>query len=426
MATKNLYDAPGVNFTPGVYQGEAYQYQGPDMAIAERSMANLETRMNKANEAYSNMIVDLSKLKSQMHQDEITQGWLKEYEKEKSDEINNLIQEGNYGRALRTATQTAANIYNDNDIQNRIRDNIKLEKQKETLSTLLNNGKLDKMSYDYLIYQNEKEYMDRFDTTTGAYKENAANNEVFFTQAVESINFDKEIELSFELISPTVRGYQSSETSIVNDSAGNPRQIDTNKGGWSYRQVTSKQIIDNLKERFGNVNIYESLVQEFEAKKHHLDEINDKLKTTTDEFEKNILIQQKQKYTKELQEGGSYVDVDTYLERMIQRNKNVFKNRALYERQDSVVNSEKPIGQHSSTTGTPKLDLLPYKNGDTNPTATAQVKVDMSNAGKSFSSNAMNANTFVKEHSEDTTDNSSQNNNSNSGTTISSARKVKQ
>lgn len=147
-------------YVPTTFEGNAYQYQGEDLSILERSLAQREARMNKAYESYGAVKEALGKIEPLLHKDEETDKWYHDYEKNIYNQIQAEIDNGNYGRAIRYATNLATNAAQDTQILGRIKANAEYNKYVEELKQRQAKGEFGQTTLNWALAQNPYHYED--------------------------------------------------------------------------------------------------------------------------------------------------------------------------------------------------------------------------------------------------------------------------
>ena len=122
-------------YNPATFQGVSFTPQAPDMNILARSLAQAEERHDKAIEKQTAIDIALGDIENELNAVEIP--WFNQYKQNIQQQIQNELDNGNYGSAIRVAIKAAGNIKSDTALKGRIKANKdyikKLEADKENL-----------------------------------------------------------------------------------------------------------------------------------------------------------------------------------------------------------------------------------------------------------------------------------------------------
>lgn len=138
------------SFTPIVYTP-----QTEDLNLLQRSLAQMEARQEKASENQTAIDMALGEIEDKLNTAELP--WFNEYKQNIQKQIQNEVDAGNYGSAIRVATRLAGKIKSDTQIKNRIKQN---EKYQEALKTVKANPNLSKDTKDWWIDTHQYAYND--------------------------------------------------------------------------------------------------------------------------------------------------------------------------------------------------------------------------------------------------------------------------
>ena len=144
-----------MQYNPATFQGVSFTPQAPDMNILARSLAQAEERHNKAAEKQTAIDIALGDIEHKLNAAEIP--WFNEYKKNIQQQIQNEIDNGNYGSAIRVATKAAGNISSDTSLTGRIKAN---EAYRKELESVKNNNKIGSVTKQRWEAQNLYSYED--------------------------------------------------------------------------------------------------------------------------------------------------------------------------------------------------------------------------------------------------------------------------
>lgn len=205
MANQVLAQMTLPEYTLGQSQFKPIVYEGvkDDNKLLAQSLAQLEGRMNKAQETKTQIDTELSKIESQIHDDPETKSWFAEVKQETQDKIQGLIDSGNFGEAIRTATDLGGTILKRSDIQGKIKDQLQWNNAVELQKQRNASGELDDDDFDYWL-DNAGKYRSEFITKNGqiiGVKDQIYNN------PTKSIRYSDIAQIAFKLNSP--QGYST-------------------------------------------------------------------------------------------------------------------------------------------------------------------------------------------------------------------------
>ena len=141
---------PQSSFTPIVYTP-----QTEDFNLLQRSLAQMEARREKASEKQTAIDIALGEIEHKLNSAEIP--WFNEYKQNIKKSIQDEVNAGNYGDAIRIATKAAGSISSDTSLIGRIKAN---EAYKKELESVKNNNKINSVTKQRWEAQNLYSYED--------------------------------------------------------------------------------------------------------------------------------------------------------------------------------------------------------------------------------------------------------------------------
>lgn len=135
-----------------------YEPKPVDYSIGERSLAKAEDRRYKAAEASATVDFTFSEIGKQLHQDAETASWFEGFKNKYKADIDNYLNEGDYGNAIFYGKQAATAAMKDPELLARIKTNQQYELQKNYATKLLDEGKIGQTTYDRWLEQNDYKF----------------------------------------------------------------------------------------------------------------------------------------------------------------------------------------------------------------------------------------------------------------------------
>ena len=142
-------------YNPATFQGVSFTPQSPDMNILARSLAQAEERHDKAIEKQTAIDIALGDIENELNAVEIP--WFNQYKQNIQQQIQNELDNGNYGSAIRVAIKAAGNIKSDTALKGRIKANKDYIKKLESVK---NNNKINSVTKQRFEAQNLYSYKD--------------------------------------------------------------------------------------------------------------------------------------------------------------------------------------------------------------------------------------------------------------------------
>ena len=142
-------------YNPATFQGVSFTPQAPDMNILARSLAQAEERHDKAIEKQTAIDIALGDIENELNAVEIP--WFNQYKQNIQQQIQNELDNGNYGSAIRVAIKAAGNIKSDTALKGRIKANKDYIKKLESVK---NNNKINSVTKQRFEAQNLYSYKD--------------------------------------------------------------------------------------------------------------------------------------------------------------------------------------------------------------------------------------------------------------------------
>lgn len=242
MLEKPTMSLKTMQFAPASFTPSQYEYQAADMGILERSLAQKEARMEKASQNKSAIDRVLGEIELNLNPSEAQ--WFEGYKQDIRNQIQSSIDSGDYGEAIRTATDLAGSIFQDPRILGRIRSQEAYEKEVQTQQARRDRGEISQNTFDWWISNNKHSYTDITDEN-GNYIE--ASPWQAESRPVKDINWAEHAMTAYKLITPkkgTTNKSGGSSTTNVNGT-GNGSKWENNR---SFETVNVEDILANIDE----------------------------------------------------------------------------------------------------------------------------------------------------------------------------------
>lgn len=318
-----------MQYNPATFQGVSFTPQAPDINILARSLAQAEERHNTAIEKKSEVDKTLAGLEAKLHNDKETQQWFANYkdniERQIQDEVNN----GNYGSAIRVATGLAGSIPKDPAIQGRIRAEESYQQEVKTQQERRDRKEISQNTYDWWLASNPYKYQDNYDSEGNII---GGTEYIAESRPVADINWAAQAQAAFQMITP-YKKTKAKRPSTLGDVTN--VKSSTLKGYSNEEQSISEQdILDNIETLLSSTSDgYRQAEQAYDVATF---ELNKMLKQYEELIAKNpnsdeaIELGQKLETRRKLMyKNGSPIDYKEYYARMVTNN--LYANKLAYE-----------------------------------------------------------------------------------------------
>lgn len=269
-----------------------------NLEALSQALNKIDERSDKAIQQKSAITNAIGQLKLNAAEDK----WKYDYAKRIEQKINDAAQYGDYSRALDVATELAGSATSSPEVIGRIRANENYEKKKGEVESLANSGVISGLTKERWLAQNKYSYEDIRD---------ANGNIVGGTDwkagwdPVKKVDMSRLVTLAGQLAAPVKRATSSTSQRSVSDEQGvgnggtsTPEGLRSVKTGYStssgssfQRETLTKQKIDEVYNKLfaldpDNMN---ALIQQFDDVQWKVNQLKDKLSTTTDPEERKTL-----------------------------------------------------------------------------------------------------------------------------------------
>ena len=318
-----------MQYNPATFQGVNFTPQAPDMNILARSLAQAEERHNTAIEKKSEIDKTLAGLEAKLHNDKETQQWFANYkdniEKQIQDEVNN----GNYGSAIRVATGLAGSILRDPAMQGRIRAEESYQKEVKTQQERRDKGEINQNTFDWWLAHNPYKYQDNYDSEGNII---GGTEYIAEFRPVTDINWAAKAQAAYQMITP----YKKTKAKRPSTLGDVTNIKSSTLKGYSYEEqsISEQDILDNIETLLSATpDGYRQAEQAYDVATF---ELNKMLKQYEELIAKNpnsdeaIELGQKLETRRKLMyKNGSPIDYKEYYARMVTNN--LYANKLAYE-----------------------------------------------------------------------------------------------
>lgn len=150
-----------VPFQPSTFTPSTYTPQQNDYSTLQRSMQAREDRANKAYDVYGKLLEVYGEIGNLIPPSE--KDWYERYAGKICQNVKDNIEGGNYSSAIGKAYEGISTLRNDKQIVYR-RDSYKVYcTEMSYKGSSYNNGKVNKATYDYWLYNNQYNFKPKYD-----------------------------------------------------------------------------------------------------------------------------------------------------------------------------------------------------------------------------------------------------------------------
>lgn len=348
------YTLKPVQFAPTVFNPAAYTAQTPDLSILERSLAQREARMTNAAQQKSAVDQALGVVEQKLNPAETE--WFNNYKRNIDDQIQNSINIGDYGKALRTATSLAGETAKDTAILSRVKANEDYTKWTDTLQKRLDKNEISQDAMKWALASNPYQFTETTDINGNVVGGKLADRK----QVYDTLNWKDVVAQAAAFNRPDVTSTESS------GGGTNPALYNTNnenlaglngklgvassswKSGHQIEQVTSEEILNTIGGLLNLPDLKNQLLQDYDVSVWNYQQklANGEL---SDSERKNMMEQG-------LIKNGSPVSIKEYLNDKVK----TLANALGYKKETTVSGSESGFG-FTNKAGT---DIEGYGGGE--------------------------------------------------------------
>lgn len=384
---------PQSSFTPIVYTP-----QTEDLSLLQRSLAQMEARREKASESQTAIDIALGNIENKLNAAEIP--WFNEYKKNIQQQIQNEIDNGNYGSAIRVAKKAAGNISSDTSLTGRIKAN---EAYKKELESVKNNNRIGSVTKQRWETQNLYSYEDIKDDAGNIvggteWKSSWTPVEHYAVSDIQRLAAQmtpEEAKVTEKTtLGSTLGTLEGKKVSKLSDAELVLGQGNTSRYN-QYQRKTEENLRAVIKQLFKEHPEYKaSLEQDYEDAKWLYMEADKKSRDMSlSEEERQYQANKASMYLESISDGAGNIlyDPNKYIEQTVfPMMKNMEYNNTVSKTNDGFHYSEGALGAIHQTSINKQLAAIDLMNMTTTPGAPVSINYGNYWTGQTFSSTNFN------------------------------------
>lgn len=357
-------------FNPIGFTPIGYSVQTPDLNILERSLAQREARKEKAAQQRTTLDVALGDIESKLNPAEAE--WFTNYKNNINQQIQNSVDIGDFGNAIRTATTLAGETAKDSAILSRISANQKYQDWLNKIQQRVDKGEISQDTAKWAIATNPYQFnetKDIFGNVIGGKLQDQR-------QVYNTINWGDVAAKAAAFNRPDVtssdrRGgdtqpalYSSEEAKLSKLSGTLGSSSNSWVRGYQKEEVTAEELLDTIGNMLGMPDLKNQAIQDYDVSKwNYQQQLND---GTLSDIDRRNLIEQG------LIENGSPISLAKYLE----NKSKLFVNALAYRKESTTRMDENGFSFAGGSITKPQGEENPQGQGGNNPpkTVTGQGK----------------------------------------------------
>lgn len=304
---------PQINSVPGIFNGTVLDFKPIDFSPFARSLAAIEARMNTASEKQAGVDAALADVESKLNP--VEREWFSSYKQDIKNQIQEEIDSGNYGTAIRKANKLAGQVASDSRILGRIEQNAKYQ---QAVKEVQENNALSKDTKDWWIATHQYSYEDKFDANGNPI---ASDIKEYNDKPIAPVDLTKIAATAIQLVAPDKTFGKGTTTNYggLGQIAENGQPLISS----NYDNNTIELNEDKLKETFdavfaNNPEAKTYLTQERQVAVWKLKELEDLKNATDDPNQKQLYEEQQKLYKKELYaDDGHFMSETEYIAKKV-------------------------------------------------------------------------------------------------------------
>lgn len=384
---------PQNDFTPIVYTPQI-----EDLNLLQRSLAQMEARQEKAAEKQTAIDIALGDVENKLNSAEIP--WFNEYKQNIKKSIQDEVNAGNYGDAIRVATKAAGSISSDTSLIGRIKAN---ETYKKELESVKNNNKISSVTKQRWETQNLYSYEDIKDDAGNIvggteWKSSWTPVEHYAVSDIQRLAAQmtpEESKVTEKTTSGSTLGtLEGKKVSKLSDAELVLGQGSTSRYN-QYQRKTEENLRAVIKQLFKEHPEYKaSLEQDYEDAKWLYIEADKKSRDMSlSEEERQYQANKASMYLESISDGAGNIlyDPNKYIEQTVfPMMKNMAYNNTVSKTNDGFHYSEGALGAIHQTSINKQLAAIDLMNMTTTPGAPVSINYGNYWTGQTFSSTNFN------------------------------------
>lgn len=346
MPTNNQMSLKVVPFNFGTFTPYQYNYQGQDLSILERSLANRETRMEKAYQQMTAIDSALGSIETQLNPSESQ--WFYNYKNNIKNQIRNSIDSRDFGNAIRTSMSLAGQTASDSAILSRIEANKKYQEWRNNIQQRVDKGEISQDTAKWAITNNPYQFSetkDIYGNVIGGKLKDA--KQVYNTInwgdiAAKAAAFNRPNVIQSESggggTNPALYNAENEQLAQLNGLLG--AATGTWRSGSQLEQVTSKEILNTIGNILNMPDLKNQAIQDYNVSVwNYQQQLSD---GSLNDIDRKNLIEQG------LVKNGSVISLSDYLN----EKSKLFVDALSYRRQSSTNIKENGFTFAGSSTNT--------------------------------------------------------------------------
>lgn len=255
-----------VGFTP-----TQYQYQGEDLSILERSLAQREARTEKAYQQINAVDTALGGIEQQLNPAEAA--WFNDYKNNIKQKLRDSVTIGNPGAAIRNSYDLAGKTASDSAVLSRVEANKQYTEWENTQKQRLAKGEISQDAFKWAMAKNPYGFTELKDTQ-GNVIGGKLND---LKQVYNTLNWDKVAATAASLFRPDVttsdhKGgnsgpalYNTDDLSVSQLNGKLGEAASSWENGNQIEQVKSEDIINTIGALLGTPDLLNQAIQDWEV-----------------------------------------------------------------------------------------------------------------------------------------------------------------
>lgn len=321
-----------MQFTPAGFTPLQYNFTPADMTTLERAMSQREARMNQAYQTKGSIDTALGQIEKALNPAESK--WFADYKNNINNQINQLMDAGDYGDAYRKAVSLAGDVAKDDALIGRINAQEEYKKKITEAENRKNNGTVTKEAFNWWLAHNQYKY-EPGEIHDG---KELVGKLADLTPLYDKIDFDKEAVLAAQMVEEEAGSSTTGNTWSKGNSDGSGSGGST-KDSVEYHRKKQERIVEVLKARLSSQEKKNQLQQEYDVTdwfiKQEEDRLNAEINNPNTSSEDKVKLKQQIKEQKaSFYRNASKITYDDWLKEKI--DESVFAKNLSYDRQSTV------------------------------------------------------------------------------------------
>ena len=360
---------------PVAFQGSVFTPQTADTNILINSLAKMEARQERAAEKKSAVDKALAGIEEKINVKELP--WFNAKKEQVQQQIQNEIDAGDYGAAIKVATNLADEVLLGADTQNRIKAQTKYLSIDGEQKKRLEKGEIDQSTYNWWKDNNPYQYADEYDENGkiigGEYKPN------FIPK--NSINWEDVVYSAFKRITPDKNSTtkQWNTTTVTPSDEGSTTTGGGGLRGTSYERVKPIDIQTVTNMLLQDTDTAQQAYQSYEVALHDFEKTQKEYEAALKNpdislFEKNKITELYNERYKFLYKNGSPITQQDFVNKQVTvYAKALGYNWKTGNRSDTSVNKDQKQSQNTTSTGngvakhTSSIPVPPWQQDEKGP-----------------------------------------------------------